>query len=64
MHALCTEAPILAPDGFKDDTSFIEDLGSDSLQVLSLMLKAEECFGVSIAPGLMAAVRVRRASAS
>ena len=33
---------------FGDDAHFIEDLGGDSLQVLSITLKAEELFGVSI----------------
>ena len=33
---------------FADDAHFIDDLGGDSLQVLSITLKAEELFGVSI----------------
>lgn len=33
---------------FGDDAHFIDDLGGDSLQVLSITLKAEELFGVSI----------------
>ncbi len=35
---------------FGDDAHFIDDLGGDSLQVLSITLKAEELFAVSIAP--------------
>ncbi len=33
---------------FADNAHFIDDLGGDSLQVLSITLKAEELFGVSI----------------
>ncbi len=33
---------------FADDAHFIDDLGGDSLQVLSITLKAEELFGISI----------------
>lgn len=33
---------------FADDAHFIDDLGGDSLQVLSITLKAEELFGVII----------------
>ena len=33
---------------FSDEANFIDDLGGDSLQVLSITLKAEEMFGVSI----------------
>ncbi|MBE5815608.1 MAG: aminotransferase class I/II-fold pyridoxal phosphate-dependent enzyme [Clostridiales bacterium] len=36
---------------FGDDAHFIDDLGGDSLQVLSITLKAEELFGVTIETG-------------
>lgn len=50
MHALYAQAPDIASDSFTDDTGFTEKLGSDSLQVLSLALKAEECFDMPIPP--------------
>jgi 8-amino-7-oxononanoate synthase/acyl carrier protein len=34
----------------KDDAHFLDDLGGDSLQVLSTSIKVEEAFGVMIAP--------------
>jgi 8-amino-7-oxononanoate synthase/acyl carrier protein len=34
----------------KDDANFLDDLGGDSLQVLSISIKVEEAFGVMIQP--------------
>ncbi|MDD3336230.1 MAG: aminotransferase class I/II-fold pyridoxal phosphate-dependent enzyme [Eubacteriales bacterium] len=42
-------ADALGRDDFANDAHFIDDLGGDSLQVLSLTLRAEELFGVLIA---------------
>jgi len=32
----------------KDDASFIEDLGADSLDIVDMIMKLEEEFGISI----------------
>ncbi len=35
-------------DEIRDDASFIEDLGADSLDIVDMVMKLEEEFGVSI----------------
>ena len=35
-------------DEIKDEASFIEDLGADSLDIVDMIMKLEEEFGVSI----------------
>ncbi len=37
-----------SPDEIKDDATFIEDLGADSLDLVDMIMKLEEEFGVSI----------------
>lgn len=49
-RALYAETLAIQPGSFSDDAHFIDDLGGDSLQVLSIALKAEEQFGITIAP--------------
>ena len=50
VRALYAEALDIAPEGIRDDAHFIDELGGDSLQVLSMSLKIEERFGVLIPP--------------
>jgi acyl carrier protein len=38
----------VSPDGFKDDASFIDDLGADSLAIVELVLAFEEQFAIDI----------------
>ena len=35
-------------DEIKDEASFIEDLGADSLDIVDMIMKLEEEFGISI----------------
>jgi len=48
VRRLYAEALELPPDRVADDAHFINDLGGDSLQVLSVSLKVEEIFSVLI----------------
>ncbi|MDD3412264.1 MAG: aminotransferase class I/II-fold pyridoxal phosphate-dependent enzyme, partial [Eubacteriales bacterium] len=48
VRSLYAEALGVAEGSFSDDAHFIDELGGDSLQVLSASLKAEEQFGVLI----------------
>lgn len=49
-RALYARALDIPADSIRDDAHFIDDLGGDSLQVLSLSLQAEEQLGVLIPP--------------
>lgn len=48
VHAFFAEALERNPDSFTDDAHFIDELGGDSLQLLSVALKAEETYGILI----------------
>jgi acyl carrier protein len=48
VRAIIAEQLGVAPDGFKDDASFIDDLGADSLAVVELVLALEENFSIDI----------------
>jgi 8-amino-7-oxononanoate synthase/acyl carrier protein len=48
VRALYAQALETTPDKVSDDAHFINDLGGDSLQVLSVSLKVEEMFSVLI----------------
>jgi acyl carrier protein len=48
VRAIISEQLGVAADGFKDDASFIDDLGADSLAVVELVLALEEQFKIDI----------------
>ncbi|HEX5660422.1 MAG TPA: acyl carrier protein [Polyangiales bacterium] len=48
VRAIIAEQLGVNADGFKDDASFIDDLGADSLAVVELVLALEENFSISI----------------
>jgi acyl carrier protein len=48
VRAIIAEQLGVAADGFKDDASFIDDLGADSLAVVELVLALEEKFAIDI----------------
>ena len=48
VRRLYAEALDVKEGSFGDDEHFIDDLGGDSLQVLSVSLKVEEQFGVML----------------
>lgn len=50
VRRLFAQALDMAPQDVSDRAHFIDDLGGDSLQVLSLALQAEEAFGLTIPP--------------
>lgn len=48
VRAIIAEQLGVSADGFKDDASFIDDLGADSLAVVELVLALEEQFAIDI----------------
>lgn len=48
VRAIIAEQLGVSADGFKDDASFIDDLGADSLAVVELVLAFEENFSIDI----------------
>lgn len=48
VRAIISEQLGVSADGFKDDASFIDDLGADSLAVVELVLALEEQFKINI----------------
>lgn len=48
VRAIIAEQLGVSADGFKDDASFIDDLGADSLAVVELVLAFEEQFAIDI----------------
>ena len=40
----------LTPDAISEDTSFVEDLGIDSLDVVELVMELEDAFGLDEIP--------------
>ncbi len=48
VRAIISEQLGVSADGFKDDASFIDDLGADSLAVVELVLAFEEKFSIDI----------------
>ena len=40
----------LTPDAISEDTSFVEDLGIDSLDVVELVMEMEDAFGLDEIP--------------
>ncbi len=48
VRAIIAEQLGVSADGFKDDASFIDDLGADSLAVVELVLAFEEQFSIDI----------------
>jgi acyl carrier protein len=48
VRAIIAEQLGVSVDGFKDDASFIDDLGADSLAVVELVLAFEEKFAIDI----------------
>jgi acyl carrier protein len=48
VRAIIAEQLGVSAEGFKDDASFIDDLGADSLAVVELVLAFEEKFSIDI----------------
>lgn len=48
IHNLVAEALEVSPEALLDDASLMEEMGGDSLQIMSVSLRAEEEFGVLI----------------
>ena len=48
VRAIIAEQLGVEADGFKEDASFIDDLGADSLAVVELVLAFEEQFKIDI----------------
>ena len=46
-EVICEQFAV-APESVKDSTTFVDDLGADSLAMVELVLAMEEAFGVSI----------------
>jgi acyl carrier protein len=48
VRSIISEQLGVSADGFKDDASFTDDLGADSLAVVELVLAFEEQFAIDI----------------